>query len=366
MMQEVVAGMAAYADVSVIGPRGCRDHLSKAVQVTEVPHTLFGFVTSSLFKGTALWCRRQRFDIIIGGSGLIAPLLAVLQGLFGARTAIFLHGLDVIVPSRMYQALFIPAIGRADLVIANSRNTARLAHEQGVAKKTITVINPGCHPPDEAAHSRVGEFRRRHGLGEAPLMLFVGRMTRRKGLSRFISECFAEILERVPGACLLVVGSEPVNSLNGQGESKSVMESISLLTNDQKQHLRFLGHLNNDDLNTCYASSNIHVFPLIEVPGDVEGFGLVVVEAASYGTPTVAFNVGGVKDAIDNSYGYLVTSGNYRELSNTIINLLKNSGTQQDSKKQPSQIITWEIFNEALKQSIEKTLFSTNNDRREQ
>ncbi len=63
----------------------------------------------------------------------------------------------------------------------------------------------------------------------------------------------------------------------------------------------------------------MHVFPVIEIPGDVEGFGMVAIEAASQGVPTVAFRVGGIPDAIaDGVSGRLIAPGDYAALSDAI------------------------------------------------
>ena len=63
-------------------------------------------------------------------------------------------------------------------------------------------------------------------------------------------------------------------------------------------------------LSAAYRAANVHVFPVREISGDVEGFGMVAVEAAAHGLPTVAYAVGGVPDAVsDGVSGALVEPG---------------------------------------------------------
>lgn len=352
-MREVAGGLAEYADIHVIGPRGCRDFLPSSAKITEVPESLTGFLIGSLLHGITLR-RKEHFDLVIGGSGLAALCITVLQRLYDGNTTVFLHGLDLIVPHKIYQAIFIPAIQHVDLVIANSRNTARLATSKGVEPQRIQIINPGCHAPDESASARVEEFRQRHHLAPGPLMLFVGRITRRKGLSRFIAQCLPTILTDVPDSQMIVVGDEPSQALDKSGEKKDVMQCISEMPLGLRERIQFLGSLNDEDLNTCYAAATVHVFPIVETPGDVEGFGMVAIEAASYGTPTVAFRVGGVPDAVGQFGGHLIDGGDYRAFENAVTDILRKPDAWRLGCLEHARRFSWEHFNKELRNQIER------------
>ncbi len=66
-------------------------------------------------------------------------------------------------------------------------------------------------------------------------------------------------------------------------------------------------------------ASDVFVLPVLQTSNDVEGFGIVAVEAASYGLATVAFDVGGVSDAVASEQsGYLVPSGDYRAFADRV------------------------------------------------
>ncbi|MBA6411548.1 glycosyltransferase family 4 protein [Parahaliea sp. F7430] len=351
MMREVVSGLACYSDVTVIGPRGCADYLPENVFSIETSPHLSGFLLSSTIQALYL-CRSKSFNIIIGGSGLTGPSLALLQRVFKVQTAIFLHGLDLVAPSWVYQKIFIPLIRRANRVLANSHNTANLARDRGVPDGKITVINPGCHPADPLAHQRVSSFREEYDLEGRPIILFVGRMTRRKGLSQFIKHSLPGIFKSVPEAALLVVGDEPSNSLDQRGEKQAVIDSLGKLTSEHRQRVRFLGQVSDDVLNTCYFAANVHVFPILNIPGDVEGFGMVVIEAASYGTPTVAFDVGGVADAIGGDGGLLVDEGDYHDLSTKLVDLLLSPTDWEERCRKHASQFSWERFNRELSSQL--------------
>jgi phosphatidylinositol alpha-1,6-mannosyltransferase len=84
-----------------------------------------------------------------------------------------------------------------------------------------------------------------------------------------------------------------------------------------------LGKVDDATLGQAYRSSRVHVFPVLDLPGDMEGFGMVALEAAAHGLPTVAFAVGGIPDAVSPEVsGLLITPGDYAALATGIIALL--------------------------------------------
>ena len=186
LMHNLAKGISVYAQLTVIGPRGCAQHLPTEVRVIEASEKLASFLLISTCLAIHA-CSKTKYDIVIGGSGLIAPTLRIIARLFGYKTVVYLHGLDLVVRNGLYQRLFIPCIGKIDQVIANSKHTSDTAIEKGVVKQRITVVNPGTELPRMPDHNTVEQFRRHHNISFDRTMLFVGRMTPRKGLSGFIT-----------------------------------------------------------------------------------------------------------------------------------------------------------------------------------
>ena len=80
-----------------------------------------------------------------------------------------------------------------------------------------------------------------------------------------------------------------------------------------------IGRASEHKLHAALVESDLFIFPLKRVEGDVEGFGMVAVEAAAFGLPSVAFSEGGVTDAIHHGKsGFLVTPGDYEGFSKTV------------------------------------------------
>lgn len=350
LLHEAALGMSDYAELTVIGPKGCAKSLPDTVKVHTAPAGLAGFLLIALVHVLRI-ARRRRFDVVVGGSGLVAPLLLLASRLTGAPCVVMLHGLDLVVNSAIYQRLFVPCITRVDRVIANSRNTAELAIRKGVHAQRIDVIFPGTELPGPVGDAAVAAFRQRHGIRFKRYLLFAGRLTRRKGLSHFLRHCLRDILAQQPGLGLVVVGDDPRQSLDGRGDHAATLAAVKEL--GLSDGIQFIGSVSNEDMWLAFADAQIHVFPLVEVPGDVEGFGMVAVEAAAAGTPTVAYDLGGVSDAISAQSGRLVGAGDSREFSRAVLEELDTPATSPEGCRQHAMSFSWERYNRQLGDTLD-------------
>jgi len=108
-------------------------------------------------------------------------------------------------------------------------------------------------------------------------------------------------MPRLEGSYLYVVA--------GEGPERRTVQEIVDRYNLQGRVL-LLGEVSDEDRKVIYNASDIFIIPNITVPGDVEGFGIVALEAGSCGVPVVASNIQGLRDAvIDGKTGYLIKEG---------------------------------------------------------
>ena len=206
--------------------------------------------------------------------------------------------------------------------MVNSTNTAALAESKGIRAARLQILHPGTQIP-ELDLNLAQAFRTRHALADRPVMLSVGRLTRRKGLAEFVKNSLPLILARSPGAVLLVIGEDAANALHKQaGSEKERIISMARAAGVDTA-LRFIGHCNEVDLGAAYQAAQAHVFPVLELAGDVEGFGMVALESAAHGLKTVAFAVGGVPDAVEEpASGVLVAPQDYRRFADEVLAVL--------------------------------------------
>lgn len=340
--------------LAVAGPRGCKGFIENAAEITVAtfPSTpKSAFVLGSI---RAAWQLGKSFrpDLVLCGSGATAPAGFLVANRLGIPLITYLHGLDIVTNNLIYKTAFLPAIRASAAIIVNSNNTAKLAVEHGINKNRIHVLHPGVDMPVstklEATESGLLPIAQ-----QRPTLLSVGRLTERKGLSQFIANCMPELVKKNPDILFLIAGGEATEAIAGkQGirrELHQLIQSMGLTS-----HVKLLGKVDDAQLSQVYLTSQLLVFPVLSIPGDVEGFGMVAVEAAAHGLPTIGFATGGVPDAISEGIsGYLIRPGDYRQLTLTILKHLRGESTiLKESCKQFASAFEWSSFGAKLRDIV--------------
>lgn len=346
--------------VYVCGPQGGASYNAGLVGYTDLPaKPIWKFLLKAHISAVTE-ALRFRPELIYAASGLTAAAAIVAAKLTGTPAACYLHGLDLVVDQSLYRSLFLPCIRACDRILVNSNNTKNLALARGIQETRITVLTPGVELPDlEDAARRGSAFLERHGLGQRAILLSVGRLTPRKGLPAFISKSLPRIVAQRPDVMLLVVGSAPQQA--AKRESTDVLAEIASATRQARMsdHVRLLGSISDAELSDAYFASQILVFPIVERPGDVEGFGMVALEAAAHGLPTLAFRAGGVSDAVaaDES-GWLISPENYQGMADQALSYLTCGDTHalRAACRNFAQRHSWDNYAERLESWINHAL----------
>lgn len=345
--------LAKHAEVRVIGPAGSAALKPAAVVLDEAPlKPLPLFLGIAFVK--ALWLAlRWRPTVVLVGSGLTAPLAWLLGKCCRARTAAYLHGLDIAVKNRTYQTLWVPAFRKLDTVIVNSTPTQNLALAAGVAASKTHIVYPGVSlPAAPQPPARIAAFKQQHGLEGKKILLSVGRLTTRKGLREFVEHALPRIVAAEPSAMLVVVGEAPKNSLGAGIQSVESIQAAAAQAG-VAEHLLFLGVITDAaQLATVYEAANVHIFPVRHIPDDPEGFGMVAIEAAAHGLPTAAFATGGIVDAVAHGQsGYLAEKNNYEQLAQYTIELLEQPMPSADIRHF-AQGFAWASFGQQVQEGL--------------
>ncbi|MEU8094939.1 glycosyltransferase family 4 protein [Micromonospora chalcea] len=158
------------------------------------------------------------------------------------------------------------------------------------------------------------KVRERLGLADRPVVVCVSRLVPRKGQDMLI-RALPEIRRRVPGAALLVVGGGPY---------RSTLEKLARQSGLERDVV-FTGSVPSADLPAHYAAGDVYAMPCrTRNRGlDVEGLGIVYLEAGATGLPVVAGDSGGAPDAVrDGETGYVVGGRDVAQLADRVATLL--------------------------------------------
>ncbi len=307
LMKSTYDVLAADHEVLLLGPKGSRDFSPNALRVVELPAWAPVFISMSLLVAPVLGLI-YRPSLVIAANGLIAPASWLTALLGRCSSAIFLYGLDITVNNFYYRQLFLPFARRMKTIIVISENTRKLACEAGMPPDKLRILHPCIREPSPGVGSR--QLRLKLGALR-PYILYAGRVVPRKGLREFIEACGPWMSEG--NINLVVAGDAPTQSAASHGRSYAQSVITEVEKQDLCEQVHFLGLLQDEDMAACFELASVHIMPLVNIPGDVEGFGMVAVEAASYGTPTVAFDCGGVSDAIGDP-DCLISATDYKTL----------------------------------------------------
>jgi phosphatidyl-myo-inositol dimannoside synthase len=309
-------------------------------------HALAGLLGGDLVVYAPAWAgdeafdARQPFQVVRHHSSLILPtsqvlrrVTAVLRGercdavWFGASAPLALLGphlpVDQVIASSHGHEVgwsMLPGarqalrrIGRTSDVLTyvsqftRSRISAALG-PRAALEHLPAGVDSTTFRPDPAAREAI---RDRYGLSDRPVILCVSRLVRRKGQDSLI-QALPRIRSRVPGATLLIVGDGPdrdrLRRLAGEG-------------------VVFTGQVPAGELPAHYAAGDVFAMPCRTLGRglDVEGLGLVYLEAAASGLPVVAGASGGAPETVrDGVTGHVVARA---DLTTVLADLLADPNT---------------------------------------
>jgi glycosyltransferase involved in cell wall biosynthesis len=262
--------------------------------------------------------RRRRIALVHFGDPLVAwcaPACAV----FRVPSLITVHGLDVTFGNPLYRRLTDVSLHCADRLVCISAAAREACLQRGIPAERLVIIHPGVDPPRGASREAAREvLAGRFGLQlrDGSVLLTVGRLVRRKGVAWFVENVVPLLRESETPFLYLVVGSGP-----DRGQIRQATDRLGL-----GDRVRLMGQVSDEDLALFMAAADIFVMPNVRVPGDMEGFGLVALEAAACGLPVIASDVEGIREAITNGEnGILMPAGDAPAFAREIVGLVRDS-----------------------------------------
>ncbi|MYZ11113.1 glycosyltransferase [Streptomyces sp. SID2999] len=223
-----------------------------------------------------------------------------------------------------------------------SRIAAALTPE---AAGRMVQLPPGVDEKTFHPGSGGDEVRARLGLTDRPVVVCVSRLVPRKGQDTLI-RAMPQILAAQPDAVLLIVGGGPYEAdLRRMAAETGVADSV-----------RFTGAVPWAELPAHYGAGDVFAMPCRTRRGglDVEGLGIVYLEASATGLPVVAGDSGGAPDAVlDGETGWVVRGGEPAEAAERITALLADEGLRRRMGERGRQWVEekwrWDLLAERLK-----------------
>jgi phosphatidylinositol alpha-1,6-mannosyltransferase len=189
------------------------------------------------------------------------------------------------------------------------------------AAARMVQLPPGVDEKTFHPASGGDEIRAGLGLTDRPVVVCVSRLVPRKGQDTLI-QAMPRILRAVPEAVLLIVGDGPYRrDLERLAAETGVAASV-----------RFTGAVPWEELPAHYGAGDVFAMPCRTRRGglDIEGLGIVYLEASATGLPVVAGDSGGAPDAVlDGETGWVVRGGSAEETAERIVTLLRDPGLRR-------------------------------------
>lgn len=192
----------------------------------------------------------------------------------------------------------------ADLLIAHTGHEARLLENFGVPKNKINTI---VHGVDFCESGNGARFRKKHQIS-GPVVLFFGRKTKKKGISRLL-EAWLLVAEKHPRATLVLAGSSIWKD--------DQIESFKLQHRDLE--IRDLDDISEDEKQDALAACDV-----LCVPSEGESFGMVYYEAWAYKKPVVALDLPLFRESIGAVEGGLLTDQRPKSIASALVKFLDN------------------------------------------
>lgn len=230
-----------------------------------------------------------------------------------------------------------------EMIMANTDYERNYLITNGIEKERIFIVGDGINPQD-FNRSNPQEFRRRYDIGNAPVVLFVGRKEKGKGIDTLV-DSMSIVWRKIPQAKLVIAGTRT-------SYSKVIEKKVSSLDAKKRKNIILIDNFEDSEKSDLFASCDIFV-----MPSKVESLGITYLEAWASGKPVIGCRIGAVASIIEQGEdGLLVEYGNHQELASAILKLMGNEDLRRklggNGKKKACGKYTWDIITRHFRENL--------------
>ena len=308
------------------------------------------FLPHAMFR--VIFCM-QKYDVLLLGDGVLG-IIGWISKLFHPSKPVIcvVHGLDLTFTNKFYQKLWVGFfLKKLDTLIAVGNETIRVGVERGLSKKKFVFIPNGVDTEKHLVKSSKSELEKILGISlqNKHVLLTSGRLAKRKGVAWFVKN----VMPKLSADFIYVVsgnGPDKENILNAMKENKL------------EEKILMLGYITNEVRNVLLCNCDLFVQPNIQVAGDMEGFGISVIEAGACRLPVLASHLEGLKDAIKHEQnGFFIEPENATAYAEKINELFADKAALKLFGEKARQFVienySWHTIAEKYLAQIQKTIY---------
>lgn len=311
-------------------------------------HPLFNLIYSFVLAIKLYF--RYHYRYIEWGHGYEFPSLLLLSYFLPIRFFIYLHGNDIVCSLRnpLWRSLFKLTLKRAEGIVCNSSFTKEYLSTKLRLKTPTHVINPSVRAekftqlanPSNLSELRA-DVRQMYNIPEtAIVILSVGQLVKNKSFNR--------VIDNLP--LLLTIGVDVHYIICGQGPCEAELKSLAQrLRVDQRVH--FAADVSDRELAGYYAACDIFaMLNLLDTQTrNIEGFGIVYLEASYFGKPVIASRLGSVIDTIHHEEnGILVNPKSGYEVFQAFTRLCQDQALREKLGRKGKELAQRKTFHRSL------------------
>ena len=286
-------------------------------------------------------------QIIVGQLLPVGNMVWVLSKLFSIPYFIQIYGMDILQASRHRRKKWLAKIilMNAKKVLVNTKFVGNLVNKIVGQELPTTVIYPIPESMPEPNEKLRQQLVQQHKLNAKRIILTIGRLVPRKGQDKTLG-AMLHIWQNYQDAIYVIVGDGPD------------LTRLKTMAAPHQDKVIFTGRVSDQERNAWLSLADIFVMPARQSDEDVEGFGIVYLEAGSFGIPVIAGRAGGAVEAVlHEKTGLLVDPEDIDKIAEAILRLLNDRELADklgiQAKMRLRNEISWsksmEIFREALK-----------------